>query len=308
MRRWRVPAVLLGVVIVGGIVWSNLLGYHDVQLTPHARFAELDRIGHEIRGQGPTLMNDFEPYGNRLFLRRADPEGASDLRRRLVRLRTGGEVPRGQAADIDAFQLPAVLAYRMLVLRRSPFASRPPSVYRLVRSGRFYDVWQRRPGTVIEHEPLPDAPAPCAQVMRIARSGERVAFAAAPPAAPQLPMSARGFTVAAPGRYELWIGGAFRGRVEVRVDGKRVAVRDDELAYAAPFVSFGRLDLPAGLHRLEVRHTTNALQPGSGSGGGFRLRSVVIAPVRDIDRLQTLPASRASDLCGKRLDWVEALP
>ena len=45
--------------------------------------------------------------------------------------------------------------YRLLVLRRSPIASRPPANFRRVYSTRFYDVWKRGPGpTVLEHLPI----------------------------------------------------------------------------------------------------------------------------------------------------------
>ena len=51
---------------------------------------------------------------------------------------------KGESADIDRIRLDQVLVYRTLVLRRGPAASRPPSAYRLVWSGRYYEVWQRR--------------------------------------------------------------------------------------------------------------------------------------------------------------------
>ena len=64
---------------------------------------------------------------------------------------------KGQDADIDAFNLQAVLVYRTLVLRRSPLAGRPPAPYRLIWTGRYYEVWQRRPSaepSYIEHPDL----------------------------------------------------------------------------------------------------------------------------------------------------------
>ena len=41
----------------------------------------------------------------------------------------------------------ALLIYRTLVLRRSPAQSRPPSPYRLIWRGDYYEVWQRPAGT-----------------------------------------------------------------------------------------------------------------------------------------------------------------
>ena len=139
----RVEAAVAAVAITGGVLWSNALAYHEVSLAPRGQLHELETIGRDFAGQGPALMTSYEPYGARHFLRRSDPEGASELRRRFVSLRDGSELDKGESADIDRFRLDGILDYRTLVLRRGPAASRPPSVYRLVRSGRYYEVWQR---------------------------------------------------------------------------------------------------------------------------------------------------------------------
>ena len=94
------------------------------------QLAELETIGHRFAGDGPTLMTEYQPYGVRHFLRNLDAEGASELRVRPVTLRNGGVLGKAQYADLDAFDLSAVLVYRTLVLRTSPVASRPPSVVR----------------------------------------------------------------------------------------------------------------------------------------------------------------------------------
>src|SRR5439155_11987060 len=130
------------------ILWTSALAYRDVNLAPRDQLAELERIGDLIAGQGPTLMTEYQPYGVRHFLRDADPEGASELRRRPVRLRGGNTLAKGTTADTDRFRLGALTTYRTLVLRRSPAQSRPPSPFRLVWRGDYYEVWQRSPGSV----------------------------------------------------------------------------------------------------------------------------------------------------------------
>ena len=125
-------------------------------------------------------MTNYEPYGARHFLRKLDPEGASELRRRFDYLRDGKTLDKGASADIDRFRLDQVLVYRTLVLRRGPAASRPPSAYRLVWSGRYYEVWQRpvHPARrIVEHLSLGDATQaaavpPCARV-RLLRGSTR---------------------------------------------------------------------------------------------------------------------------------------
>ena len=82
------------------------LAYRDVNLAPRDQLAELETIGHRIAGQGPTLMTEYQPYGVRHFLRDADPEAASELRRRQVPLRAAGrctrERPRTRIASASA--------------------------------------------------------------------------------------------------------------------------------------------------------------------------------------------------------------
>src|SRR4029077_4877632 len=101
---------------------------------------ELEAIGKTYAGQGPALMTEYQPYGVRHFLRRLDPEGASELRRRTVPLADGSLLEKGDYADIDAFdQSEIVPIYPLLVLRRSPVGSRPSSAYTLASRGAWYD-------------------------------------------------------------------------------------------------------------------------------------------------------------------------
>ncbi len=141
----RVEGLLVLGALVGGVAWSNVLASTEPYLAPRDRLAELESIGERFAGQGPALMTEYQPYGVRHFLRRLDPEGASELRRRLVPLRDGQVLTKGATAQIDAFAPEAVLAYRTLVLLRSGPGGVPPVPFRLVQRGRHYDVWQRSP-------------------------------------------------------------------------------------------------------------------------------------------------------------------
>ena len=143
LERRRTVAVLVLATIAGGVFASNALAYRDARLAPRAQLVELERIGRWYAGEGPALMTEYQPYGVRHFLRHLDAEGASELRRRPVPLKNGRVLAKAEVADISAFAPDAVLVYRTLVLRRSAEASRPPAAFRLVWSGRFYDVWQR---------------------------------------------------------------------------------------------------------------------------------------------------------------------
>src|SRR5439155_1496047 len=118
--RRVVEAGIAALAIAVGVLWSNTLQYHKVWLAPRAQLHELEAIGNRIAGQGPTLMTDYQAYGARHLLRRASPEGASELRRRFDYLTNGKTLDKGESADIDRFRLDGVLVYRTLVLLRGP--------------------------------------------------------------------------------------------------------------------------------------------------------------------------------------------
>jgi hypothetical protein len=333
--------VLLGLIALG-VLWSNGLGYRDAVLAPRARLAELEAIGHEIAGQGPTLMTEFEPFGVRHFLRDAEPEGASELRRRTVPLRSGETVATGATADIDEFALGGLLEYRTLVLRRSPLASRPPLPFELTGSRDYYEVWQAsgRPAPVF-HLPLqgpggaPTAVPRCATVRALAQRAGVVHLAAAERAVPlSVPMqslslpsgwtlgeggayatpdgsgTARG-SVALPqgGRYGLWLGGASRGGVAVYVDGRRVASGGPEIDHGGGYRQLGAVRLEPGRHAIDIEYEElGALSPARG-GEQFAIGPLVLSTATAASaRVDVVAPNRAASLCGRPLDWIEGLP
>jgi hypothetical protein len=208
LEGWGALA-LIGV----GVVWSSALAYHDVNLAPRAQLHELEQIGDQIGGEGPTLITEYQPYGARHFLRDADPESASELRLREVRLRSGRILRTGGFADTDELRLGGLLKYRTLVVRRSPAQSRPPAAYRLIREGRYYEVWQwlTAPTPPLAHLPLGervDRTAPgtgtdsssvpsCAEVLaladRVGPGGRLVAAPGRPTTVIKLPRGPEGW-------------------------------------------------------------------------------------------------------------------
>jgi hypothetical protein len=322
LRGRVVEAGVVAVAIAGGVLWSNVDQYHDVWLAPRGQLHELETIGDRIAGQGPTLMTDYQSYGARHFLRRADPEGASELRRRFVYL-TNGQVLPNQApwADIDRFRLDQVLVYRTLVLRRGPLASRPPSVYRLVSSGRYYETWQRPPrpaNTIVRHLGLdtstqPDAVPRCSDVLRLAKLPGVTALATAtrPPSislgAPPL-SGPKDVDVDLPqgGSYTAWLGSDWYGNASIAVDGHEVGSKREELNWPGLYTPLGTIHLPAGRHLVTIRYTHGGWRPGSGAKP-TSFQSAALSRVDDRERVETVPVSAARSLCGRRLDWVEAL-
>jgi hypothetical protein len=344
-RVYSALAALLGSAIAVGIVWSNVLGYRDVSLGPRAQFQELAEIGTRIAGQGPTLMTEFQPYGTHHFLREAAPEVPSELRARRDPLISGRVLEAGASTDIDQIQLPAVLAYRTLVLQRSPVASRPPSPYRLILADRFWEVWQRPSkltASVSWHLPLGSATQPgglpdCATLARLARRpGVRRLLAApvenplvveiahsAHPArwsmvGPWLAPAGAGTArltvhIGGAGRYSVWLGGSTRGPLSVYVDGRSVGLALEEIQEAGQYLPFGQIPLKPGAHTVELRYGGSLWRPGVGGAaepvGPLVLRREAGRDGQAVSRapMISVPASRAGALCGRTLDWVEGI-
>jgi hypothetical protein len=319
------------VALTFGVVWSNALAYHDVDVAPRSQLSELERIGNQFAGDGPALMTEYQPYGVRHFLRRLDAEGASELRRRPVPLRGVRLATKGEYVDLDRLQLSGLLVYRTLVLRRSPTESRPPAPYSLVWQGRWYEVWQRPPGaTVLAHFPLggtlqPAGRTSCARIERATRIGIVAAaprpmnrvFALDSGPVPVgwtslndgavLPARPGTLTLAVDlrhrGRFQIWVGGSVRGRLTTSVDGRVTGSISSQLQNAGQWLDLGPVDMNAGLHRVTLALSLPAWRPGTG-GGGFPLGPLVLQPESPSKVSEPLDP-RA--LCGKTLDWVEAL-
>ncbi len=338
----RVQGGVVALAIAGGVLWSNALAFRDVNLAPRQQLGDLQEIGEQVAGMGPTLMTEYEPYGARHFLRDAAPEGASELRRRVVPLLSGNGLPKGESADTDQFQLDGLLAYRTLVVRRSPAQSRPPSPYRLVYPGTSYEAWQRPAGPstgLIDHFGLGGAVDPaavprCRDLARLAAeagpAGRVAVVSRAPvlafsladlrhPAAWDVPAYASALlprtpgsiiakvSVPAQGSYEVWLGGSIRPQVDLLVDGKAEESVRQTLNNDGQYVSFGRVQLSRGAHRLELAFHGADLHPGSGGAPDPIGPLVLSSDDAAATHVRSVPAGRATTLCGRRWDWVEAL-
>jgi hypothetical protein len=228
-----------------------------------------------------------------------------------------------------------------MVLRRSPASSRPPSPYRLIEHRHWYDVWQRPVSgysRVLEHVSLGDRFQPVAQpscdmIERLARraapAGRVVAALRAPARvvstayAPRpgdwrasrteemavVPGSAGTLnaTLNAPytGPYELWLGGSFRR--EVALSARRLGVSDrGQLSHEDTWQPMGRHALHRGALDLTLAYGDADLHPGSGKPA-FPLGPIALTPWNVGTRLLYRRPARATELCGRSLDWVEAV-
>lgn len=341
-RGRHVEGGVLVAVLAVGVLWSNALAYRDVSLAPRAQLAELETIAGVIGDTGPTLMTEYQPYGVRHFLRDAAPEGASELRRRKVPLLTGHGLRKGMTADVDRFQLGAILTYRTLVLRRGPGGSRPPSPYRLVYQGTYYDVWQRpadSTGFVIDHlglgtETNPASVPKCSDVRQLARQAgpggtlgavrrdpavviplvqtqhpaawdsSQYEFALLPRTPGTLTAQVR---VPRSGDYTVYLGGSVRPQVDLSVDGEVVSSVRQDLNNFGEYVPLGVTNLSAGAHKISITFHGADLQPASG-GTAEPIGPLALTDQDAADaKITYFPTSQADQLCGQPWDWIEAV-
>jgi len=203
------------------------------------------------------------------------------------------------------------------VLRRGPAASRPPSPYRLLWSGRYYEVWQRpqRPTRTVEHHlPLGDpgqaaGAAPCSRVEGL--RGTSLVYATQPEAislgSPPLD-GTLGLRVSVPvdGVYTAWIAGDWFGDASVAIDGRTVGSRREELNWPGLYTDLGSTPLAAGEHDVEIRYKPGGWRPGSG-GKPFAFGPGALSLVSPREAVSRVPGSRAQTLCDRKLDWLESL-
>ncbi|MFN8222176.1 MAG: hypothetical protein U0R50_02895 [Gaiellales bacterium] len=311
--RWSLVGVALAGLLAAGVLASDVAAYRGVWLAPAAQLRELETIGERFAGQGPALMTEFQPYGVRHLLRRLDPEGASELRERQVRLVDGSILGKGEFADLDRFRLSDVLVYRTVVLRRSPVASRPPSVFRLVFRGEWYDVWRQDPGRrVLEHvglgSPLdPTGRLSCASGRELARrarirGADLLVSEQRKPVLVSVDGEGRGvFRVVRAGAFSVWVAGSSSRPVRARIDGAGWVRVQALINPTGQWIHLIDLKLGAGTHSVEVEQTGSRIRPGA--EGGLVPQRLVALAARGVQRLRRV--DDVLSLCGRRFDWVE---
>jgi hypothetical protein len=338
---------LPALVVAAGVLAGNALLYHDITLAPYARLHNLEYIGERFAGQGPTLTPDFDEYAE-YYLR--DDDQTSMVNGPTLGLRPGvnrATEPGGiYAYDLNEFSLSWLESFHTIVMRRSPYASRPPSNYRLVYLSRYYEVWQReQPATTVyAHVPLADTAgdrnaAFCASVAATARQAgptAQIAYMPAPTGYVQLDSSnmilsgafeASGGTIIAggagratreqvipaAGRYDFFLGGSFGRPVNVSVDGHHVGTAAYQASYPGEWLLIGSRWLSAGIHDVTITRGGISLHPGNGDGVDLFNRALgplVITPAKP-----AVPVLRYSSVRGFRrvcessqpLRWVEVV-
>jgi hypothetical protein len=334
--RLRLAAPLLALVLAGGVLVSDALQYHGSNLAPTARYQELARVNTLFAGRGPTLFTDFDEYS--LYeLRDLDVGGPNFIY-------SPPALARSQGGYRDAVELERVppadlLSYPLIVTRRDPAAARPPSSYRLLWEGAYYQVWGRQPGSqaAIADVRLAGSPSDqCAQIgllAELARLEDARLVAASSPALIPVPVAGashparwprvrEGLSMSTPGRleatfaipkagvWEVWLQGQIMPAVAVAVDGHRLTSIGGQLggnSLVPNTITPVRVFLSAGSHRLSVTPTEPALEPGGGSPSV--LFAIFLTPARGAGQqvLRSVSPLRWHSLCGRPYEWVEAV-
>ncbi len=331
----RLVAPVLGLIVAGGIVASDVAQYHGNDLAPTARYLELASLNTRYAGRGPALFTDFDEWS--LYQLRDLDVGGPDFIFPPVGL-TGVAVGHGDPVDLDAVPAAAFAAYPLIITRRDPSISRPPTAYRLAFEGSYYEVWARRPAApvAVDHLQLSGArPVACStvrSVARVARARHVELVSARPIGIVSINLTrsrhptwkrdhpfrvgllmtrnghlTAGFRLPRAGVWNVWVEGEVMPVVRVAVDGRHLGSLSAEVSGNA-FNPDTMVPLPvaltAGPHRVTL--SRGGLSLGPGDGGSALLHAIYLAPAGAQERLRITPVARWRSLCGGRYDWIEA--
>jgi hypothetical protein len=151
-------------------------------------------------------------------------------------------------------------------------------------------------------------PATVLQLSQASYPSSWQAYSGSPNVVYPSPSGTLSATVASParGRYGIWLGGSFRRKLELSIDGRRLAAARDRLSHLGVYTPLGARKLAAGVHRVVLRYSAASLRPGSG-GAPFPLGPLIVSRYTDELPVTYVQPTKASSLCGKSLDWVEAI-
>ena len=333
----RTPSVRLGIMraagamvaacVALGVLASDAVAFNFDYVAPTPRMLAAQDVARRFVGKGLILWNEFEEYA-KYFGEPAlinDPSEAFTVR----------QLQPGQYLDLDQEPLSFVESFPVIVMRRSPSASRPPANYRIVYTNSYYEAWVREPTPqVLRHLPAQgvysaSAPVRCQDIRSLvtgAPSGSHL-VAAEPrfvtsfipsivlhPSGwpidgvhPDALTIVRGGNVAGRldvprrGRYEVYVQGNLPGGADVLLDARYVGTAQGT---NTPYEWYpvAQVELAPGRHYLLVTHQVDYLQPGN--GGSAWIGPVALAALKP-ERLVNLPTARWRSVCGRTLDWLE---
>jgi hypothetical protein len=335
-RRLAPLAVAIGVALTVAILASDLLAYHEDHPSPTSKMLAVQAMAEHFAGRGPLLLNEDDEF-DKYFARAAETDVAFDSLSPRQAILIAPDTLFDQFYDLDQETLAYAESFPLIVTRRSPIASRPPSNFKLVYSNRYYLGWARQPGpTVVSHLSLQSqwggtATPPCTAVESLAHDaphGSELIAAVTPVStgfdilgAPSRPANwglnlnpygsvtpiGPGYvheivTVPASGSYQAWVQGSFSRPVSVLVDNRAVGSVDG-LDSIDQWSEAGVVRLSAGRHELAIRRGGGRIYPGDGT----TLSEIGYVTLKEVgpERLVHVSLSSWHTLCGRPADWIE---
>ena len=331
----RIEGGVVGVALAVGILASNAFTYHDTNLLPNQRYEELMSIGDRFGSDQAALLPEFDEIA--LYaLQDLPPDGPgfSYKNAQLGLLADGTLAGYGMSYDLDQLPPTAVASYETIVARRRPNASRPPSSFERIFSGRFYDVWRnRRDREILAHVPAGSGlqaagRADCAAVRRAASDadpGSTVSYvprARLPVVNPVKAKRSFGWTettggvglytpgqlaanvpVARGGRYRVWLKGEFGRELRVYINGRRVGQVSYETGNDGNYATPIDATLEPGRNRLVIERGGGSLRPGDNMPGA--LQAIVFEPLGLRTEVRSVDLGHWREACRSTVDWVE---
>lgn len=338
----RIEGWALALLLAGGVLWTNWVAYRGASVAPRQRLEELASIGTRFSGQGPTFYNLPDEFATH-FLREvavADPVYSPPAPRPGLPPRnlTNERTPW----DPSELSEPYLQHFRLLILNRSPTTSRPPANYRLVYSDGYYDVWRRTGepqvldelplGGLLEPNSVPRCSTVAALAGRARREHARLAYATREPVASLVPTAVArpdnwgevdgqpdsliprrepgtitgAVRVAASGRYNISLEGAFSEQLHIRIDGREVGSPSYQLGSPEQVIPVGQVYLRAGIHSVSIAAPGGGLEPGV-TQSHQTIGPLMLVPAAEAEPVEQIAPSRARSLCGRALDWIEVV-
>jgi hypothetical protein len=113
-------------------------------------------------------------------------------------------------------------------------------------------------------------------------------------------------TIPRAGRYELWLGGSISGPVKLTVNGTEIGTARYELQEDGQYVPFGSIGLERGKYEIAISYDGGDWRPGSG-GPAATVGPLILEREAPDPKLLDVPLTAAHTLCGRTLDWIEAV-
>jgi hypothetical protein len=336
--RWVGRLGLLGsIALLLGILVSDMAAYAHDRVAPTAQIEAMSAVASHFAGQGLVLWNENEEY-SKYFARNTKIDGPYEPFT-PYQVQTLKPISfYGRYFDLDEQTLASVERFPILVMRRAPDASRPPSNYKLVYKNAYYEGWRRQSTPkVLAHLPLQQTYSSSAAVsclalksfIRTAPRDSTLLFALTPeerwfeiasdttragewPPDPEQPGSvftnsggqAEGAVrLKTGGRYEVWVQGDFPRPIEAEVDHKVVGSVSGTNTHGQ-WQKAATIQLGQGSHVLGVSKASGHRHLGPGEWGIGTIGAIAVRQ-RGPERLIGVPLSEYRRFCGVQADWVE---